>query len=36
MLSINYHLHAVEALIFRGYKMYKRNVLQSNQNVLDI
>lgn len=33
MLSINYHLHAVRALVFRKYKMYKRNVLQNNQNV---
>lgn len=33
MQSINYHLHAVEALVYREYKMYKINVLQNNQNV---
>lgn len=33
MQSINYHLHAFEALVYRKYKTYKRNVLQNNQNV---
>lgn len=33
MQSINFQLNAAEALVFRGYKMYKTNVLQNNQNV---
>lgn len=32
MQSISYQLHAVEALVFTSYKMYKINGLQNNQN----